>query len=398
METVLLETLGRPVERVAVKDTTIPLYLYATVLASFSIVIGIVWDLSWHLSIGRDGIFSPPHQAIYFGSVMAGIYSGFCVLKVTIAGNSIERSSTIKFWGIFYGSLGNLFCIWGALTMLVSAPFDDWWHNTYGLDVTLFSPPHTVLLIGMVTIQFGAMVAAFTYLNRLTPSQDNYEQTRKRLYWLCVLSCGFMLTMLFTITQQFFARGAMHSARFYIIACIIYPVILVCISIAGRQRWSATSAVLVYLTSYLLIMWILPLFPARPKLAPILNPITHFQQGQFPLLLFVPALAIDLITQRMKSSSRFVRSLAYATFFLASVFVLQWPFGDFLMSPAARNWFFGAEGLGYDFDPNSEFRYAFRITDTGATLAIGLAVAWFLGFLSSRAGITMGMWMRKIQR
>jgi hypothetical protein len=400
MESVILEeeALEQPAARVAAKTHAIPLYLYATVLASFSIVIGIVWDLSWHLSIGRDGIFSPPHQAIYFGSVLAGIYSGFCVLKITIAGTSIERASSIKFWGIFYGSLGNLLCIWGALTMLVSAPFDDWWHNTYGLDVTLFSPPHTVLLIGMVTIQFGALTTAFTCLNRLTPEQEDHEQLKKRLYLLCILSCGFMLTMLYTITQQFFARGAMHSARFYAIACIIFPVILVSVSIAGRQRWGATSAVLVYLASYLGMMWILSFIPAKPGLSPVLNPITHFQQGQFPLLLLVPALAIDTITRRFQNSSAFLRSILYATLFLVTLLLLQWPFGDFLMSPYARNRFFGAEGWGYDFDPAFKYRYAFRVTDTGMTLAIGLTVAWILGFFSSRAGITMGTWMRKIQR
>jgi hypothetical protein len=394
MESVVLETPKPPATRATNRFTTVPVYLYATVLASFSIVIGIVWDLSWHLSIGRDGIFSPPHQFIYFGSVLAGVYSGFNVLKITIAGTPDERASAIKFWGVFYGSLGNLLCIWGALTMLVSAPFDDWWHNTYGLDVTLFSPPHTVLLIGMVTIQFGALTTAFTCLNRVAGS----DPMQKRLRLFCILSCGFMLTMLFTITQQFFARGAMHSARFYVIASIIFPLILIAVSVGIRQRWSATAAALVYMGSYLAMMWILPLFPAKPGLAPILNPITHFQQGQFPILLIIPALAIDVITNRFRNSNTWMRSALYATAFLFLLLVFQWPFGDFLMTPHARNWFFGAEGWGYDFDPNFEYRYAFAVTDTGMTLIIGLAVAWMMALCSARAGITLGNWMQKIQR
>ncbi len=28
--------------------------------------------------------------------------------------------------------------------MITSAPFDDWWHNAYGLDVKILSPPHVV--------------------------------------------------------------------------------------------------------------------------------------------------------------------------------------------------------------------------------------------------------------
>ena len=59
-----------------------------------------------------------------------------------------------------------MFCVWGAIAMLTSAPFDDWWHNTYGLDVTILSPPHTVLLLGMVGIQFGAMVSVMAIQNQ----------------------------------------------------------------------------------------------------------------------------------------------------------------------------------------------------------------------------------------
>ena len=29
--------------------------------------------------------------------------------------------------------------------MIVSAPFDNWWHNAYGLDVRIISHPHMVL-------------------------------------------------------------------------------------------------------------------------------------------------------------------------------------------------------------------------------------------------------------
>ena len=43
--------------------------------------------------------------------------------------------------------------IWGAIAMLTSAPFDDWWHNAYGLDVKIVSPPHMVLAAGIVAVE-----------------------------------------------------------------------------------------------------------------------------------------------------------------------------------------------------------------------------------------------------
>ena len=44
--------------------------------------------------------------------------------------------------------------------MLASAPFDNWWHNAYGLDVKIFSPPHVVLDGGVLAIQVGALLLA----------------------------------------------------------------------------------------------------------------------------------------------------------------------------------------------------------------------------------------------
>jgi len=32
--------------------------------------------------------------------------------------------------------------------MLTSAPFDNWWHNAYGLDVKIVSLPHSILALG----------------------------------------------------------------------------------------------------------------------------------------------------------------------------------------------------------------------------------------------------------
>ena len=53
-----------------------------------------------------------------------------------------------------------------ALAMLVSAPFDDWWHNAYGLDVRIISPPHMVLAAGFFGINFGTMMLMLAFVNR----------------------------------------------------------------------------------------------------------------------------------------------------------------------------------------------------------------------------------------
>ena len=40
----------------------------------------------------------------------------------------------------------------------------------------------------------------------------------------------------------------------------------------------------------IVFLWILPLFPAEPKLGPVYHPVTHFIPWEFPLLLIIPAL------------------------------------------------------------------------------------------------------------
>lgn len=372
-----------------------PFYLYATVLASLSIIIGLIWDISWHTSIGRDGLLSAPHLAIYLGGITAGLFSGYRVLQITFAGSDYERGKAVKFWGFFFGSLGNLFCIWGAIAMLTSAPFDDWWHNTYGLDVTILSPPHTVLLLGMITIQFGAMISVLAYQNLQTVS----DAARRRFNQLFALSSGFVLCMIYTMASEFLGRHDMHGVLFYQVASVLFPLFLIAFSASSTSRWGATQAALVYTVFMMVINWILPLFPATPRLGPVLNPITTFQPFDFPLLILVPALAIDWITYRYAHMNTWLRTLTYAVMFLILLFSVQWPFGNLLMA-SHGHWFFATSQWYFGANPNWEYRYAYApwMISSGVDLAKGLGVALVIAVLSARVGLTWGNWMKRIMR
>ena len=130
----------RPIALAA--PSRIPWYCHAVVLGGTSIVLGVLWDISWHSTIGRDTFWTPAHMAIYLGGVLGGVSSGWLVLKTTFRGTSEEHARAVRLWG-FRGPLGAWVSIWGAMAMLTSAPFDNWWHNAYGLDVQILSrgPP-----------------------------------------------------------------------------------------------------------------------------------------------------------------------------------------------------------------------------------------------------------------
>ena len=96
---------------------------------------------------------------------------GWLVLKTTFYGTDAERGATVRVWG-FRGPLGAWVTIWGALALLASAPFDNWWHSAYGLDVKILSPPHSVLAAGMYFIVFGGSLHVSKFL--LSPAADNW--------------------------------------------------------------------------------------------------------------------------------------------------------------------------------------------------------------------------------
>lgn len=385
-------------EQVDTQSIQIPAYVYASVFSSLCIAVGLIWDISWHMSVGRDGLLSPPHLVMYLGAVVAGVFSGIRVLKTSFWGNSAEKGASIRFWGIFHGSLGAMFCIWGAFAMLTSAPFDDWWHNTYGLDVKILSPPHLVLGLGMIMIQFGAIVSVLA-------TQNNFDITKNpaiksRLQVLFGLSAGFLLVMAYIMVSEFFFNNKLHGATAYKVAAIVFPLLIVSISYASPYKWGGTMMAVAYSLLMAMMVWILPLFPAEPRLSPVYNHITQYQPFHFPLLLIIPSLVIDMFVDRWRISSRWLLSLGLAIGFLAFFVPFQWFFADFLNTEAARGWFFGRFSWPYSSNPDWEYRFAFHpgSMDTGWALVKGLAIAVVFAVLSARIGLSFGNWMSQVKR
>ena len=80
--------------------------------------------------------------------------------------------------------------------MITSAPFDNWWHNAYGLDVKIISPPHMILAWGMIGIQIGAMLLALSAQNRAS-DEDQGMYSMVHAY-----TAGILITMIATVVQE----------------------------------------------------------------------------------------------------------------------------------------------------------------------------------------------------
>ncbi len=356
-------------------------------------MIGVHWDISWHRSIGRDTFWTPAHIAIYLCGVLSGISCGYLILSTTFTNHSPARESSVEIWK-FRAPLGAFIAAWGGIAMLVSAPFDDWWHSAYGLDVKILSPPHVVLAAGMITVEIGALILILGAMNRAK------GELRRRLEWLFLYVGGMILVALLVVLMEYTFRVYLHSARFYLAIALTAPVVLAGVARASGRRWGATTVAAIYTVFLLGFQWILPLFPAEPKLGPVYQKVTHFVPPEFPLLLIVPAVALDLLRNKMGGRKAWLEALLAGTAFLAVFLAVEWPFANFLMSPAARNRFFGAHYFDYNLPSTSYYvRYLFfPLEKAPGEFGRILAEAFLGAILSVRAGLAWGGWMRRIER
>lgn len=394
----------------------IPTYIYAVVFSSMCVVWGLLWDIMWHISIGRDGLFAPPHLMIYVGAVVSGLFSAYQIMSLTLTRNHPGRAAAVPFWGVFYGSLGAMFCVWGALAMLTSAPFDDWWHNTYGLDVEILTPPHTILIIGIMTVQFGAMIGVLALQNqyRTQPiaATDHNRQRAIRLQWLFALAASLVVVMLFVMASASMTEGESHHSRYYIAAGIVFPFFLLATGRASLLRWPVTTITGLYFLAQVLPSWIIQYFPATPRLGPVLNPITHYQPFHFPMLLIIPGLVVDWLmhwfeapgsatSEQTHKPNDWLLAALYASAFLVVLLLVQWPFGAFLhTSPYAQNKLF--LGYGSSYDTPLDWAYNHEIAPWNKqslpNFLLGFGRALLYGTLSARIGLLWGNWMKRVVR
>jgi hypothetical protein len=378
----------------ATRAAAIPWYVWCLAAAATSSAFGAYWDISWHISIGRDTFWTPAHMAIYLAGILAGIASGYLILTATFGNPSESRDSTVSVWW-FRGPLGCFIAAWGGFAMLTSAPFDNWWHSAYGLDVKILSLPHSILGIGEMAIGIGALLMICANLNRASGAyRDKLE--RALLYVGGVEIIGNALGILEMTPMQF-----MHTSRFYYSVAMAFPIVLLAVSRVSGRRWPMTTMAGIYTGAFLAALWIFPLFPAAPKLGPVYQHVTHMVPLWFPVLLIAPAFVLDLVRMTMGARWGGWRSaIAAGAAFIATFVAVQWPFADFLISPAARNRIFGTVYFAF-FDPANlrynPYRFV-HLDKTNAAFIHGMAVALVLSIVFCSIGMALGNWMRQVKR
>jgi hypothetical protein len=112
----------------------------------FTSAIGGSWDISNHLLNKPESFFSAPHAMLYVGVALA-ILGCLVMLRTS---KSIRDSYQLT------GQSTRLVTA-GISMLIVAGPVDFAWHSAFGLD-GLLSPPHFVLLMGMIICSLGSLL------------------------------------------------------------------------------------------------------------------------------------------------------------------------------------------------------------------------------------------------
>ena len=392
-------------------------YVWAGVLGVSSAYVGGVWDVSWHRSIGRDSFLTPAHIAIYLCGVMAAVVCGYLILYTSFGRARSRavgqlRAESVSIFGL-RAPLGAFIAAWGGIAMLTSAPFDNWWHAAYGLDVKIISPPHTLLILGIRAISIGVLFLILAAMNRASDTSAatlagnsfaglpdatrgaEFKTLQRLFLFMGGLIVGGQMFFLLEMTWDV----VLHRSMAYISVGLAVPIAFAVISRASGSRWACTITAGIYTLLGIAEILILPLFHASPKLGPVYFPVTHFVPAKFPVLIFVPAVLLDLLWQRARTWKLWQIAVVSGVLFTVVLFAVEWPFATFLLSKASENRFFGTIYFDYNSRPNGIDRMReFFDPDSGLRLATGLAIASACAAISTWFGIKFGDWMRTVQR
>lgn len=194
--------------------------LFAIALLKLLNFLGGDWDIQWHVFVGRDSLFIPPHLMVMvaFAGGIALAWFWICVETFIIraepqTGDAVRLGplqAPLAFWGVFLGYAG----------ALLSGVFDEWWHRTYGIDATLWSPPHLCVMASTMTVDYSLMVGIYTSARRLGSRLEWHSP----LFWGLGLTGAYLFEAVnFQMSQAFLEAYRVNGTG---VTGILFPVLV----------------------------------------------------------------------------------------------------------------------------------------------------------------------------
>lgn len=130
------------------------------------------WDIGWHIEKGRDTLLAPPHVFILTGlGAVAAILTLFAAMASAAAMEGRPVSTPMRRWrNVPYSPILLIALVMFAVPQAAFG-LDEMWHRTFGLDVTLWSPPHLLIIVGASAALFAVTAIIAGEANVHDPSR-----------------------------------------------------------------------------------------------------------------------------------------------------------------------------------------------------------------------------------
>jgi hypothetical protein len=234
----------------------------------------------------------------------------------------VNDRSTVRIWGIFHAPLGYIITGFGPLIALIAAPFDNWWHQFFGIDAILWSPFHLmgaaggllgVLGIGFICASEAAIERQESQSNR--PTRRLLRLTAFEWSVLVIISSLMELSMLALTQFTPLAIGPLEVLTYPLPLALSGAFCLVSAVCFVHKPFAATvTAVLLSIHTGVIetfVLWATRLLIAQmglndhPGRVPTMNSMNML----LSLLFVLTALLIDGFTQKQTLSTATTRGM-----------------------------------------------------------------------------------------
>jgi hypothetical protein len=206
--------------------------LWAMVVAKLVGGWGVQWDIQWHVRIGRDSFWIAPHVMTYAG-VAGVVLLSFGVLAWDTWRRRAARLAPdeMTIMGLT-GTPGFHLAAWGIALTVLAAPIDDLWHRMFGIDVTLWSPPHLLGMLGSLINSVACLLIA----------REVYPQGGGARAAALIVNAAMLLGGFATIAQPAFRLAYLHGGVSFhlwaMLGALCFPLAYVTAARLTGSRWA----------------------------------------------------------------------------------------------------------------------------------------------------------------
>ena len=269
-------------------------WLVPLALAGFLLALsGTYWDDAWHTDKGRDSFLAAPHIALYAGISLTGAALS---LWAWLSARRVGLRAALAHPPLAIASVG-------VLVTLGGAPVDNVWHEAFGRDAVIWSPPHMLGVAGTLAIAAGLLL-------ELAPQ----AQTRWSVLAALVAAAAVVAVGVIPVLEYETDVPQFDEALYLPVLATGIAFSLGLARLALALRWAASAAALAYTAIMILIATILVVAEMPAPLVP---------------LVVVPAIVLDLTAGRL--GRPLTAALFTASLFAAYVPYLNWIKSDLFL-------------------------------------------------------------------